>query len=233
MGYRIDLSGKRFGRILVISFKGNGKNYKTLWNCKCDCGKEFVCTGSSLRSGNATSCGCYNREIISKNKRKKVRYEFDGEIGMCYSDDSHIAYFDKDDYEKIKGYGWSYGGENRYVSARDYATKKYVRMHRLVMGSPPKGYDIDHINHNKLDNRKSNLRVCTRSQNMRNMGKRKNSTGFRGVYKKRKKFTASIQVNGKSVGLGTFLTPEEAYKARVEAEKKYYGEFAYKDEENK
>lgn len=65
---------------------------------------------------------------------------------------------------------------------------------------------------------------------MRNMGMRNNSTGFRGVYKKRNKFTAQIRVNGKTVGLGTFLTPEEAYKARIEAEKKYYGEFAYNEE---
>lgn len=67
----IDLSGKRFGRLLVInkhsSFKGHVK-----WLCKCDCGNECVVQGSSLKSGNTTSCGCYKREY-SKELYSTVR----------------------------------------------------------------------------------------------------------------------------------------------------------------
>lgn len=74
MGKRIDLTGKKFGRLTVIEFYGLGRWNNALWKCKCDCGKETIVSGRALRSGNTKSCGCYNREqstnrIVSLNKK--------------------------------------------------------------------------------------------------------------------------------------------------------------------
>lgn len=60
-----DLTGKRFGRLAILSRAGNTPNGRTTWTAKCDCGKEHIVQGDSLRSGSTTSCGCYRRERIS------------------------------------------------------------------------------------------------------------------------------------------------------------------------
>jgi hypothetical protein len=88
---------------------------------------------------------------------------------------------------------------------------------------------VDHINAVKDDNRFSNLREATCSQNMHNQGKRKhNTSGFKGVsyHKAARKWTAQIKVNWKCNYLGLFKTPEEAHAAYCEAAKKHHGEFA-------
>lgn len=228
MGKLVDLTGKRFGKLTVVERSENvfdsDISYVT-WLCKCDCGNEKIVKANLLSRNKTRSCGCMYR---TSNK-----YEFDENTGVCYLDDESIVYFDKDDYDRIKDYKWHLDS-NGYASAVERMTKKAVRMHRLIMNYPA-GMDIDHINHNKLDNRKSNLRVCTRSQNMMNLKMRSyNKTGFRGVCKVKKNktnsFYSQITVDGKSVYLGYFKTAEEAFKARKEAEKKYYGEYAYKDD---
>ena len=63
----IDLTGKRFGRLVVIQRATNSKEGRTRWLCKCDCGNERIILGKSLRNGRTQSCGCLNKEIVSKN----------------------------------------------------------------------------------------------------------------------------------------------------------------------
>ena len=128
---------------------------------------------------------------------------------------------DVDDYEKfVKGESFnSYKGYVRNASGK--------RIHRLIMNAPD-GMDVDHINGDPLDNRKSNLRICSRSQNQMNKGKPKNNTtGFKGVhfYKPSGKFISNIRVDGKNVYLGSFEKSEDAYKAYCEACVKYHQEF--------
>ena len=65
-----DLTGKRFGRLNIVSYKGNDKYGRATWTCKCDCGSTKIILGSSLTHGYTTSCGCYNREIL-RNKQLK------------------------------------------------------------------------------------------------------------------------------------------------------------------
>lgn len=61
----VNLVGKRYGRLLVVS-KSNSHNGHTRWLCKCDCGNECIVHGTSLKTGNTTSCGCYKRENAKK-----------------------------------------------------------------------------------------------------------------------------------------------------------------------
>lgn len=142
---------------------------------------------------------------------------------------------DKDDYEKIKNHtiGIMSKGKNGGRYARITVTinnkKKRVLLHRYIMNVHKKRLPIiDHKNRNTLDNRKSNLRLCTYSENMRNHGKRKdNSSGYIGVAwdKSRDKWKAYIQVNNKKISLGDFINKEDAVKAYLTASKKYHGEF--------
>lgn len=87
----------------------------------------------------------------------------------------------------------------------------------------------DHINGNRLDNRRSNLRVVNKLQNCRNAGRYKNNTsGYKGVGwdKKVNKWRARIRINGRLTKLGWFKTPEEAYAAYCEAARQHFGEYA-------
>jgi hypothetical protein len=87
---------------------------------------------------------------------------------------------------------------------------------------------VDHINGNTLDNRRSNLRVCTHAENMRNRRKNSNSSsGYKGVFwdNHYKKWSSYIRVNNKRIYLGRFDDSKVAYEAYVAASKKYHGEF--------
>jgi len=104
---------------------------------------------------------------------------------------------------------------------------KYYKAHRLVWlyehGRFPAG-EIDHINGNRADNRIENLREIGRCQNMQNQRKARsdNASGFLGVHKKGSKFQAIIRVNGRSMYLGIFETPEKAHEAYIEAKRIYH-----------
>jgi len=111
-------------------------------------------------------------------------------------------------------------------------------MHRIIM-DPPKGMDIDHINGNTLDNRKENLRICTRSQNSQNKKLRRDSAScYKGVYKVKsrnlkKPFNAYVgdpetsYPNKRQIRLGYYATAEEAARVRDKKAKELFGEFAY------
>jgi hypothetical protein len=118
---------------------------------------------------------------------------------------------------------WVRGGKGKQVS---------VKLHRLIIGAKP-GQFVDHINRNRLDNRKSNLRITTHAQNLWNASAKKNNTsGFKGVSVDKRRlhqkypYKAEIMVNRKKVYLGSFSTAQEASLAYNEAAKKYFGEFA-------
>ena len=101
------------------------------------------------------------------------------------------------------------------------------RLHRIIMGQTNPLKEVDHINHNKLDNRKENLRVCDHSQNGKNLPLKKNNTsGFSGVSKYKNRWATRIKKNYKNYTIGFYDTIEEAISARLTAENHYYEEFA-------
>lgn len=108
--------------------------------------------------------------------------------------------------------------------------KKNFMAHRLAWafeyGEWPNG-DVDHINRDKDDNRITNLRLATQSQNNANQGMYcTNTSGFKGVTRLRYAWQAQIQVNGKNHYLGSFRSKEDAARAYLEAAKLHFGEFA-------
>lgn len=105
--------------------------------------------------------------------------------------------------------------------------RKNVYLHRLVIGAK-RGEEVDHINRDKLDNRKSNLRLVKHFQNSSNKGLQKNNkSGYIGVnwLKKQKKWRAEIQVCGKSIHLGLFDDARKAAFVRDGAAQIYFGEY--------
>jgi hypothetical protein len=101
-------------------------------------------------------------------------------------------------------------------------------LHRLLM-NPPKGMVIDHINHNGLDNRKENLRICTNAENVRNSRNSQNNTsGYKGVCwdKSNKKWKARIGKDYKQIHIGCFDILEEAARAYDAKAKELFGEYA-------
>lgn len=108
-------------------------------------------------------------------------------------------------------------------------TSTNVSLHREIM-HPSDGVEIDHANRDPLDNRRSNLRACTRAENARNTHKKRaTATGLRGVYPNRNGFAAHIRYGGRRHHLGTFATAEEAYAAYCDAAATHHGEFARVD----
>ncbi|MMZ67947.1 hypothetical protein D1872_305870 [compost metagenome] len=87
-----------------------------------------------------------------------------------------VAIIDDEDFEKVSAYKWCYSSTIGYAVSRKVVNGKRqpVLMHRLILDAPP-GLVTDHINHDKLDNRKANLRLCTRHENNRNMPLRSNN----------------------------------------------------------
>ena len=101
---------------------------------------------------------------------------------------------------------WGYANIN-YKRTLDLESKK-VNLHKLVMGSP-KGMDVDHINRNKLDNRRKNLRLCTRSESRMN-GAGRGISLFKRVYRDGEFWASQIRTNGITTHLGKFDTEIEA-----------------------
>jgi len=145
-----------------------------------------------------------------------------------------IAIVDEEDYEWLNQYKWcvAKGSDNKCYAVRRNKNLKpnKIRMHREIMNlQHDNNLEVDHINGDTLDNRKSNLRICIHKDNLRNRKIQSNNTsGFNGVSftKRENKWRSYIVIDQKQKSLGSFDSKEEAAKAYNEAAKKYFGEFA-------
>lgn len=160
---------------------------------------------------------------------KKNKYDLSGNYGIGWTFKDEEFYFDLEDYDKIKNYCWS--TRHGYLRARNPKTNKDIIMHRLIMNITDPKLMVDHIKHNKLDNRKQFLRVCTNKENSRNKELVKwNTSGVIGVSynEKTKLWRSHIMVDRKTINLGTFDNIDDAIDARQKAEDLYFGEYSYR-----
>jgi len=157
-----------------------------------------------------------HREIDLSNSEKKILVDED-----IYSELSKWTWYLHED-----------GSACRRKSLQDGTRTNWIeRMHREIM-QLQKGDRkvVDHINGNRLDNRKSNLRICTTSQNMMNARIKKSSkTGLKGVTRtaqKMESYTAYIRYNGKKYSANKFRTKEDAYEFACLLRDTVHGDFA-------
>lgn len=147
-----------------------------------------------------------------------------------------VTLVDDEDYEYLMSFNWHAcnQGEGRvYVMRHEPRQKgksgKTVRMHRELTAAPP-GTVVDHINHNTLDNRKRNLRVCSQHGNQANRMKTKgiNTSKYKGVSwdQDRSRWKAQIAPNRKNRLIGRFLSEKEAALAYDSAALQCFGQFA-------
>jgi len=229
------------------------KNYK--WSLGCSSVRSNLCRGKTINLSKLLVWGLgkrpkglwiYHKDLDKLNNRR-INLEVSKPIGRHFKGKPNAtlvrgtdcfviidnkrhgtvyAIIDLNDYDLIKNYRW-------YMNPQGYAVTKLkrnktLRMHSLILSNMGNNIDkklADHINHNRLDNRRSNLRFVTHSVNSHNRGLAKNNTsGLIGVSwnKLIKKWVAQISKNKKTYPLGGFDSKEEAYEKYTEAAKKLY-----------
>jgi len=158
--------------------------------------------------------------------RGEKAYDPDNDECRIWLTDDLYTTVRPEDYEELSQYKWHAvrRGRNAYAIRQD--TTGVMYMHRQIM-KPPKGYIVDHIDCDGLNNCRDNLRVCTREQNWLNRGPCGGESGFVGVVRRGKKWHARITHRGTTYHLGCYDTAIEAAKARDRKAYELLGEFAY------
>jgi hypothetical protein len=206
--------------------------HRARYLCKCECGNDVIARNDAIKDGSVKSCGCLMIETstqIGRDSKKYNKYDLSGEYGIGWTSNTNKEfYFDLEDYDKIKKYCWyenSVNGKYSRIQTVDPDNhKSTIKLHQLL------GFKCgDHINRNTFDNRKINLRQATTAENSYNKSIRSdNTSGVIGVSfgKHVNKWIVQLSVNQHNMYLGCFTEIDDAIRTRLNAEVKYFGEFA-------
>ena len=200
-----DLTNLRFGRLLVLNRLQPNQWGNYIWLCKCDCGNYKEVSGGLLKRGDVRSCGCLRHETMQKrwnDMKNPNKYKVNGDCVEVTLSAGEIMLCDENDWMKLKNHRWHRDNTTGY--ARTGVTSKMITFHREIV-HVPEGLVVDHINHNKLDNRKLNLRVVTQSINLLN-SKASGITQIKGY----EKWAAQIMINRRHIYLGSYDNKDEA-----------------------
>ena len=167
----------------------------------------------------------YEKRSLNRIAKKFKNLEQPIEYKLIPLTRGAFAKVDNEDFDKLKVINW-------YITHYGYAKNdNHSYIHRLILNCPDDKY-VDHINHDKLDNRKSNLRICTRRENNINrkpLSILTKTSLYKGVCwdKSRNKWRANVGYNGKKIHLGRFENELESAKAYDDKAKELFGEYAY------
>lgn len=205
---RIDLTGQRFGRLVVESFSHMKKNI-SIWNCICDCGNEKKIDSSLMKQEKTKSCGCIQMEMrIQHGKRNKIHgmiktpeyRAWDAMKSRCLNK-THPSYKD-------------YGGRN--ITIYKPWIESFESFYKDMGPRPSPQHSLDRIDNNKGYS-KQNCRWTTKRIQMINQRPRNRETALpQGVYLTRNgKYYSQIRYGNKGIHLGTFddpITAAEEYQ---------------------
>jgi ribosomal protein L24E len=196
----------------------------------CDyCGEKFERKPSSYSRVKSDKRFCSRKcrfayRVEHENPRKvPLNYTVDGDvtiIHLTHKGKQYDSYIDTEDLEKVKNHRFSWKVFCVPSQTTQYITSSDIRLHRLIMGCP-KGMVIDHIDGNGLNNRKSNLRICTHAQNCQNLhgaNSRNITSGIRGISWHKRDKRWRVRVSHKYIG--EYKDLETAKRVAIEARKK-------------
>lgn len=143
MAKLIDLTGQRFGRLVVVCRAGSDSKKNAVWRCRCDCGTEKIINGSSLRNGRTKSCGCYNDEIRADGCRKRATHGMKGtRLYKTWQNMKSRCYREKDiSYPNYGGRGIKVCDEwlHSFEAFRDWALANGYRDNLTIDRKNPNG----------------------------------------------------------------------------------------------
>lgn len=220
--------GQQFGRLTILAEAGlavyaSGQKNR-LVTARCQCGDETQYRLCNLQSGNTQSCGCLNSE--NRAKRSPQTWTIDVDVAYIELRGRRVL-IDAADVALVSQHRWRMRADG-YVHTTHQ--NRDVFLHRLVLGLVTgDGLEGDHRNHMPWDNRRSELRIATRLQNLGNSrGYGKRRSRYKGVERSNTgQYMARIGKGETRVYLGNFYTEEDAAKAYDAAAKTRYGEFAH------
>ncbi len=229
-----DISGIRVGMLVVKKFS-HIQNHRAVWLCDCDCGTKMVPKyGNLLTRKNPTkSCGCLQKniaknnvsKIISKNigRIKGNKYIKNDKYYEGYDLNNNLFLIDADDYDRVSKHTWCFNN-NGYFST--IINDKKIYLHRFILGceNDNRNVVVDHINGDRFDCRKDNLRKCDYFVNAWNSAT-VNKFGAKNIRKRGNKYEVRASYMGKSYNLGNYSNLQDAVEARIIFEKEHYSEY--------
>ena len=226
----IDLTGRKIGRWTVVG-RVKDVSYlafpRKMWNCICECGTNRNIAETKLINNKNPhySCGCtrnYKGMERCVNNNEFIFHDNYVEIKLC---NDKSTFINIEVYDSIKDDHWILSSDGYAISSSGKFKNK--RLHRVIMGCEnDTSIVIDHIDRDRLNNRKNNLRIVTAHENGVNQSKRKdNKSGIIGVcwWERDKNWLAQIKYNYKRYFLGYYDKFDDAVRARLFAELKYFG----------
>lgn len=218
-----DLTDRRFGNLIVLFKHKQSQNGGSSWVCRCDCGHVDIVQGYKLLNGSKTKCSFCNFG--------KYFFSDDFQTAVCELPNGNSFCIDFEDFGKVSQYKWSMTPDGYFKASLGSRKSGHILLHRLIL-TPPENLVVDHINGDRSNNCKGNLRICRQQQNTWNSGLSQNSISrIKGVSydPRRGKWSARIYKE-RQINLGSFESQEEAARAYDEAARMLFGEFAKTNE---
>lgn len=216
---RIPVIGQTINGWHVISEAGKNKVGAPLFHCRCvNCGSEVIKTRTSLYGGKDTAC---------RNCPPEYHFSVKGATATGQLPDGSVFQIDASDIPFVAQRYWHKSASGYIISNSE--RQHNIRLHRYLLELTDDEFTVDHINRDKLDCRRDNLRIVTAQQNSMNKSIQKNNkSGFVGVYyvSRKKKYCVKIGLNNRNIYLGYTFDPVEGAQMYNVASDLLFGEFA-------
>lgn len=224
-----NIIGKRFNMLTVIKRIENQKGH-IMYLCKCDCGNIKEVRKSHLIKNEVKSCGCLVKKIketFGEKRKRKNKYSIYDSYAVGRDGKGNQFKISLCDLKRVSEYYW-YCHDGYFKAERNGCSSS---LHRFIL-NPSKNKFVDHIDGDRGNNTRENLREFTNYENSLNHKvAERNTSGYTGVYfhKRNNKWIAYINFNHKRYNLGSYSNKDDAVAARMKGEEKYFKDFKRKN----